>query len=206
MQATLHSSIHATAQQPQVHVRTCTQIAFWQQSLARWLRELAHWLDGRAPNTAHNSTFLHPKVSHRDDVQQLFTGLSAATREAVCPQPREVQALLRIVHLLKYLPDEPTLLDFTRRVPDWAMLHEQFAAYLLRRLVALRHVSRQPDQSFVYVHRWLQRRNRCLTALPLRWPDAVDASQQRVGEDAAALLDERTAGLSGPRRREVVAA
>lgn len=166
--------------------------AAWREIAASWLRRVADRVAGTTKSPSAVLDNLPTKVSHRDDVQEWFAELSPTTREATCGQARDARALLRIAHLLRHLPDEPTLLEFTRRVPDWAVLHKQFAAYLLRRLVTLRHLGREPDDGFAAVHRWLQRRQQCLTALPVRWYDAVDAAAHRVGEEAAVLLNSRT--------------
>lgn len=166
--------------------------AAWREVAALWLRRFADRVAGTTKPPPVVLGNLLTRVSHREDVQQWFAEMSPTTREAICGQARDARALLRIAHLLRYLPDEPTLLEFTRRVPDWAVLHKQFAAYLLRRLVTLRHLGREPDDGFAAVHHWLQRRQQCLTALPVRWYDAVDAAEHRVREDAAVLPNSRT--------------
>lgn len=204
MQATYNRTpVHNTLVESPPLATTASPLDAWLRRAAAWLRKLAHRLDGMASAPLPDGGDWQAKVSHREDVQAWFAGLSVATRKTVCTQPKETRALLRIAHLLKYLPGESTLLDFTRRVPDWAVIHKQFAAYLLRRLVALQHQGRSPDESFVLVHQWLQRRNRCLTALPLRWCEAAGAAEDGVGEDAAGLLSDRTASPSCFQRREV---
>lgn len=165
--------------------------AVWRNHLAAWLIALAKRLGDSVPvatSAATSNVAVPAPATQRSDVLEWFANLSPATRTAVCPQPWQAQALVRVASLLKYLPDELTLLDFVRRVPDWQQLHKRFSAYLLRRLGALRHHGRDADMTFELVHAWLQRRNRCLTAVPMQWYSAVSAARSGVGEDAAEFL------------------
>lgn len=202
MQATYVDPIRNAAVTPQMTAPVRIPAGGWRGRAATWLQEVADRLETLASSIIPGDALSRRKVSHREDVCRWFDSLSGTARGVVCAQAREEQALLRIVNHLKYLPDEPTLLQFIRLVPDWATLHKQFAAYLLRRLVLLRYLGRQPEQDFAFVHRWLQRRNRHLAAMPHRWRDALNAAELRVGEEAAVLLEERWALPPGPTPRD----
>jgi len=200
------STTLAQTQTPIAEVHLTSRLAGMCQKLRRLLLALGQRFNGWADRLATTDDPLRALPPCREDVWCWFTSMSPATRQIVCRQQRDARALLRVAHLLKHLPDEATLLDFTQRVPDWAVLHKQFSAYLLRRLVTLRHLGRQPEKDFGRVHQWLQRRNRSLTALPMRWPVAVDAAEWGVGEDAARLLQEQPMEAGEHRRREAVMA
>lgn len=165
--------------------------AAWRNRLATWLFSLARRLseaDLASPSKVASGAAPFVPATQRNDVHDWFTSLSPATLAVVCPEPAKLQALVRVANVMKYLPDEPTLLEFARLVPDWHELHKRFSGYLLRRLVSLHHRGRRPDATFEVVHAWLQRRNRCLTATPMQWHSAVWAAEAGVGEEAADFL------------------
>ncbi len=127
-------------------------------------------------------------VSFREDVRAWHLALSREARSALGDE-RGVDRILGVVHRLRYLPNDETLIEFTRLVPDWTRLHRDFSGYLLRRLVSLRHRGFAPGADFAQVHRWLQQRQRGLTATPFLWDDAVlaaDASCLGNGSDGMA--------------------
>lgn len=157
----------------------------WRHAIAGLLRNLAHQICA-APDV-DQPRLQTGFVSTREDVRACCAALSPAARSAV-GSDRALAKLQGILHRVRYLPQEETLLEFFRLVPDWDALHRDFASYLLRRLVALRHNGRQPDASFGVVHAWLRERNRALTQVPYPWAEAVNAASAQQGATGKAPL------------------
>jgi hypothetical protein len=161
--------------------------AHWRQLVADTLRSWADRICAADMDRQHGPRTSF--VSYREDVRAWCAALSPAARDAL-GDDRALGKIQRVLHRLRYLPHEETLIDFVRLVPDWDALHHDFASYLLRRLVALRHHGRRPDSSFTHVHAWLRERTRNLTTMPPVWADAVrEASTHLVGSSAGQARD-----------------
>lgn len=181
--------MHVSIQAPIASQRSTTPMpAGWRARLAVWLYALARHVAGSTveandrPPKARAPIEVHP----RPDVATWLTTLGPEALNVLCPQPNLRDALVRVANQLKYLPDQSTLMEFNQRVPDWPELHKRFAAYLLRRLVCLRHQGRAADVTFPVVHAWL--RSRSLLTTPIRWEEAVAAAEIGLGEEAGVHL------------------
>lgn len=178
---------------PQTARKGIVPNAHWRQLVADTLRSWADQICAADMARQHRPQTSY--VSHREDVRAWCATLSPAARDAV-GDDRALGKIQRVVHRLRYLPHEETLIDFVHLVPDWDTLHHDFASYLLRRLVALRHHGRRPDASFTHVHAWLRVRTRNLTTMPPVWADAVREASTHL--DGAGASQAREAGYCLP--------